>query len=111
MSEPEREKQAPQQIALRLDWHIPEHIRSQYADNVIVQAKRHDVTISFFETQLPPIAGTPEENRAFLERLGSIRVECVGRIVVAADLLPEIIKALQTTYDGYLATKEERTNA
>jgi len=107
MSETEHEKQAPQQISLRLDFHIPEHIKSQYADNVLVQAKTHDATISFFETQFPPLTGTSEENRAVLEKLGSIRADCVGRIVVAADLLPEIIKALQTTYDEYLAAKEK----
>lgn len=89
-----------------MDFHIPEHVGSQYADNIGVQARKHDTVISFFETQLPPFIGTPEENRALLEKPGSIRTNCVGRIIIAADLLPEIMKALQTTYDGYLAIKE-----
>lgn len=111
MSEAEQEKRTHQQVALRLDWHIPEHIKSQYADNILVQSRRHDVIISFFESQVPPFGGTPEENRALLEKLDSIRAECVGRIVVAVDLLPEIIKALQMAYDEYLSTREERADA
>ncbi len=102
----EQEKHTPQHIAVSVAWHVSEQISSRYADNVVVQAKKHDATISFFEVQIPPFVGTPDETREFLEKLGTVRAECVGRIVVSVDLLPEIIKALQTTYDGHLAFKE-----
>lgn len=105
MSEAKSEQQAIQQIAIPLEWHVSEQIKSSYADNVIVQTRKHDSIISFFETQLPPFAGTEDENRAFLEKLDSVRAECVGRIIVAPELLPEIIKALQIAYDSYLLTE------
>lgn len=112
MSEDKQERQLLQPVELPVEWHIPEYMKSSYADNVVVQARKHDLIISFFETQLPPFAGTPEENRAFFEKLSSIRAECVGRIIVAPELVPEIIKALQEGYEGYLLTQsvEEPTD-
>lgn len=101
----DQQKKLLQSVALPLEWHVSEHIKSQYADNIVVQARKHDFIVSFFETQLPPFAGSPEETRAFLEQLGSIRAECVGRVTVAPEMMPEIILALQTAYNGYLLTK------
>jgi hypothetical protein len=105
------EAKSEQQVIIPLEWHIPEHIKSSYADNIIVQTRKNDNIISFFETQLPPFAGTDEENRAFLEKLDSVRAECVARIIVAPELLPEIIKALQIAYDGYRSGKSIERSA
>lgn len=111
MSEARPEQRASQQVAIPVEWHVSEHIKSNYADNVIVQTRKHDSIISFFETQLPPFAGTEEENRAFLEKLDSVRAECVDRVIVAPELLPEIIKTLQTAYDSYVLTKSTEMSA
>ena len=111
MSKDNRERQLPQPVEIPVEWHIGDQIKSNYADNVVVQARKHDIIISFFETQLPPFGGTPEDNRTFLETLSSIRAECIGRIVVAPELVPEIIKALQTGYDGYLSSKSTERSA
>lgn len=98
-----------QQMTLPVVWHVSDQIQSRYADNIIVQPRRYDMVLSFFESQFPPLGGTPEENRAALEKLGAIRADCVAKIVVAPELLPAIITALQTAYEGYLATvKEEK---
>jgi len=53
-----------------------------------------------------PLGGTPEQNRAFLETLSSIRAECIAKIVVSPELLPDIVKALQIGYEEYLLTKD-----
>jgi hypothetical protein len=108
MNEAEQEEQSPLQITFPLEWHIPESMSSRYADNIIVQPRKYDVIISFFETQPPPLGGTPEQNRSFLEKLGSIRAECVAKIVVAPDLLPDIIKALQRGYEAYTSAKDRK---
>lgn len=105
--ENEQKQQTPLRMALPVEWHVPEHVNSRYVDNIIVQTKKHDATISFFEIQVPPFVGTPEEVRAFLEKVSPIRAECVSKVVVAADFLPEMIQALQTAYDEYLAVKEQ----
>lgn len=108
MSEAEPEKQPPQQILMRVEWHVPDSIRNAYADTITAQPRKHNIIISFFETQPPIFGGDAEQNRALLEKLGSVRAECVGKIVVAAELVPEIIQVLQTAYDGYLATREKQ---
>lgn len=99
------EKDQSTGINIAVDWHIPEGFPSPYASNMFAQAGEYEIVLSFFQTKLPLLTGTSEENKAKLEQLGTIPAECVGRIIVNPDLVPKIIQALQTTYDGYIATK------
>lgn len=103
----EEQQPLPQEKLVRVEWHVPDTIVSQYANNVFVQQGQYEFVISFFETQLPMILGTPEENRTQLMQLESVRAECVARIVVAPDLVKQIIQALQTSLDTYQTTKRE----
>src|SRR5205807_3152637 len=96
----------PGQVNIPVDWHIPEDFPSPYASNMFAQAGEYEIVLSFFQTKVPLLTGTPEENRAKLEELSAIQAECVGRIIVNPGLVPKIIQALQTTYDGYVATKK-----
>lgn len=107
MDRAEKEQLSPQNISIPVDWHIADSLKSQYASNVFVQAGEYEIIISFFQTQLPLLTGTPEENVKKLEQLGSVQAECVGRMIVHPDLVPKIISALQTTLDNYLALKEQ----
>ena len=104
MSEIDQTDQATK-INIPVDWRIPDDFPSPYASNMFAQAGEYEIVLSFFQTKLPLLTGTPEENRAKLEQLGAIQANCVGRIIVNPDLVPKIIQALQTTYDGYIATK------
>lgn len=104
MSEVEQ-NQRRAEISLPIDWHIPDGFQSRYANNVLVQAGQFEVIISFFETQLPMLLGTPEENKEKLTELGSVRAECVSRIIVSPELVPSIINALQAEYEKYQALK------
>lgn len=97
----DREQKEKHEITLPVDWHFSEHIRSQYANNMLIQAGRFEFTISFFEMQLPILSGTPEDNRAKLEEMGEIRAECVSKIVLPPELVPELINALQTELEKY----------
>ena len=98
------DEQAKQTITLPIEWHVSDSIQSRYATNVLVQAGQYEFIISFFEAQIPLFAGQPEENKAMLEQLGAIRAECVGRIIVAAEQLPNIINALQASLEAYRAS-------
>ena len=100
------EKVQSTSINIPVDWHIPEDFPSPYASNMFVQVGEYEIVLSFFQTKLPLLTGTPEENKAKLEQLGIIQANCVGKIIVNPDLIPKIIEALQTTYDGYVATKK-----
>lgn len=104
------EQERPQEVTLPIEWHVSDAIQNRYVHNVLVQPGKHEITLFFFETQIPPFSGPPEANREFLLRQGSVRFECVGKMTVAPQLVPEIIKALQEGLDNYYAFQadEER---
>ena len=107
MSEVERDH--PQEIKLPIEWHVPDSIQNRYMHNLIVQPGRYELTLFFFETHIPPYIGSPEANREYLLKQ-SVRFECVSKLVVAPQLVPEIIKALQVGLENYNTGKasEER---
>ena len=109
MSGEEQRDQASEGVLLPIDFHVPDTMQKQYVDNVIVQPGRHEITLFFFQTQIPPYTGPAEANREYLLKQ-SVRFECVSKLVVAPQLVPEIIKALQVGLDNYNAgqASEER---
>ena len=108
MSTEEQEQQ--ERITLPIEWHVPDSMQNKYAHDIIVQHGKYEITLFFFESQIPPYAGSPETYREYLQKRGSIRFECVGKMTVAPQLVPEIIKALQRGLDNYNAAQadEER---
>lgn len=109
MSDREQEDQSREGITLPVTWHVSETIHNQYVHNVIVQPSQNEITISLFETHIPPYVGSPEANRELLQN-ESVRFECIGKFVVAPQFVSEIIKALQVGLDNYHTGKahEER---
>ncbi len=101
MSEAEQEEQSQQSVTLPIEWHVPDNIQNRYVHNLIVQPGKYELTLFFFETQIPPFTGSPEEIRDS---------ECVSKMTVSPQLVPEIIKALQTGLDNYnrINASEER---
>lgn len=93
--EEEREQQQADGITLPVHWHFPEGLISRYANNMLVQAGQFEFIISFFEMQIPILSGGPEENKAILEKMASVQADCVGKIIIPRELVPELIKALQ----------------
>jgi hypothetical protein len=75
---------------------------------VLVQSGQFEIFISFFEAHVPPLLGQPEENKVKLERLGSIRAECVSKIIVSPEIVPTIISALQTGLENYRSTRSDQ---
>jgi hypothetical protein len=52
------------------------------------------------------LTGSPEENKARIERIEAIKAKCVAaRVIINPDLIPKLIQALQNGLDGYIATK------
>ena len=90
-------------VTLPLDWQLPDGTVSRYANNVVVQHTEHEFILSFFEIQPPLITGTPEEQAFKLEALGSVRAECVGRIIINPSRIQDFIQVLQHSYDNFCA--------
>ena len=106
----EVEQEPSDGITLPIEWHVPDTVQNRYVHNVIVQPGNHEITLFFFETQIPPFLGSPEESKDYLLEKGAIRSECIGKMTVSPQLVPEIIKALQTGLDNYnlMKASEER---
>lgn len=79
---------------------------SRYATHIVVQHTEHEFIISFFEVQPPVLLGMPEEIEARLEQIESIRADCVARVIVAAERMPEFVRVLQDNLDTYPSRKE-----
>jgi hypothetical protein len=87
-------------------WQSSEGTQSSYANNMVVQSGQYEVIVSFFEGQLPLIFGTPEETKKQIEKLESVRAECVSKISIPSQLLPVLINTLKTSLEDYLRLKE-----
>lgn len=84
-----------EEIALPLEWYVPEDITSRYANNFVIQHTQHEFVISFFETIPPLLLGSPEQIQATLEVMDSVRTRCVGRIILSPDRMEAFISAMQ----------------
>ncbi len=97
----------PESRPIPIEWRIPENFVSRYATNLVVQGSEHEFIISFFEIRPPMILGSPDEQRATLQQIQSVPAECVARIVVAAERMPEFVKVLQEQLAQYLSRKSK----
>lgn len=94
-------------VQIPIEWHVPEGLISRYANNIIVQHTQHEFVISFFESRPPLIVGSPEEQAAQLEKMTSIKFECVARIIVAPDQMAEFLHVLQRNFETYLSKTKD----
>lgn len=79
MSEIEQEEQAQQGITLPIEWHVPDNIQNRYVHNLIVQPGKYELTLFFFETQIPPstskkTSGTTDPFLRIVPSSGTLRV-------------------------------------
>jgi hypothetical protein len=92
-----------QVVALPIEWHYPEGLLGRYANHAQVQFTEYECNISFFDLKPPSLTGAPAEQKSQLEKMRSVRAECVARIIVNPDRVQAIIAALQ----GAVKMREE----
>ena len=100
-------QQPSDQVALTVCFSGDEDVVTRYATNLVVQHTEHEFVISFYEARIPPLIGTPEENRAVLQQMGAVTAQCVARIVVAPGRMPDFVRALQENLERYQAHTRE----
>jgi len=88
---------------LPINWYVPEYLKSKYATNIIVQATENEFIISFYELP-PPIILNPVED---LKNLDSVTAECVARIIVAGNKMPEFLDVLTRQVKAYQEKKAQ----
>jgi len=89
-------------LELPIEWYLPDSIVSRYATNMVVQRAEHEFIISFFEVKPPLILGEISATNA-REKIGSVRAECIARVVIAKERMPKFVEALQTNLGQHLS--------
>jgi len=91
---------APADASLKIDWHVGEQIVARYATHLVVQCLEQECYISFFEITPPmAIVGiSPEEVPQKIKEVG-LRAECVSRVIVPLNKIPEFWEAIKGAYD------------
>ncbi len=86
-------KESERSVLLPLEWNVPDDLVARYATNMVVQRAENEFLISFFEVKPPIILGEPEQIVAQVKNLKSMKAKCVAQIIVAADKMPDFVKA------------------
>jgi hypothetical protein len=63
----------------------------------------HEFIVSIFQIYLPLIVGQAEEAQTELEKLKSVRAECIAQFIITPGRMQGFIEALQTNFDTYIA--------
>ncbi|NLE43846.1 MAG: DUF3467 domain-containing protein [Chloroflexi bacterium] len=90
-----------ERMPVPLEFCVPGELVSRYATNFVVQHTENEFILSFFEAEAPILLGTPEENLATLQSIGSVKARCVARIIVSPSRMPELIRIMGENYDRY----------
>jgi hypothetical protein len=102
VNESEFEAKSSDFVEVTINHVFPEHIKSAYSNHVVVQhTPDGEFYISFFELKHQLLLGTLEEVVAQSRQLSSLDAECVARLVVPNEKIPEIANALLENYGKY----------
>lgn len=93
-------------VSLPLEWRIGDDLVSRPVTNLAVQCTEHEVILSFFESRLPFVIGSPEIVMAAIKKVKSIPAVCVARVIFPATRLQEFAEALQIASENYQMAKE-----
>jgi hypothetical protein len=88
------------QAQLRIEWEVPPGMPAAYANNLVVQHAPTEFVLSFFQIIVPIIVGEPEEVAQRLQAIGTVRPECVARVVVPKEKMKEFVTLMQKNLDG-----------
>jgi hypothetical protein len=111
MADKKKRAETPNIVPLSIEWHVSEEILSRYTTHLVVQCTEQECTVSFFEIKAPILLGqTQEEIAQKAKELKSIRAECVSRIVIPLNKVPEFIGAMKESYDKRMAMSAPSPN-
>jgi hypothetical protein len=105
----EAEKGTP--IAVPIEFSFPESLQSRYSNNFLVQHSDGEFIISFFEVLPPVVLGEPQQVIEQLRQIKSVRADCVARIIVPSEKMPDLIRVLQDNLERHASSdRKEPTN-
>lgn len=84
---------------IALNFHVSDKLATYYANEVAVQTIHTEFVFSFFEFRVPiGPPNTPPD---------SISANCVARVAISAEKVPDVIKALQNQFDRFVREREQ----
>lgn len=88
-----------------IDFYVPEEMLAIYSDTALVQHTQNEFIISFFQVPRPYLAD-PEA----VKKIKSLKARCVSRIVVSPNQMQQLLEALTTNYEKYMAKQDKPKN-
>ena len=88
------------QVAVPLEWKVPEGLATPYATNMLVQIMESEFKIMFFEVKPPIILDATQSAPT------KVIADCVGSVIVSPERLSKFIELLKKQLDKYNSLKE-----
>ena len=88
---------------IMLDFHVPNEVRTKFAQEVAIQAVHTEFILSFFEVRLPIV----QTNMSEKDVASLIKTICVSRVALSAERIPSLIEALQSRLAKFNKEREE----
>lgn len=89
------------EVQLPVEWYVPDDIKTYHVTDMMVQYVGNAFVASFYELRPPLFTGSSSERQKQAEKLTSIRKQCVTRVAIGVDRMPEFIKAFQANQKRY----------
>ncbi len=86
---------------LSLEFLIPENLPTVYANEMAIQTIHTEFVLSFFELRLPLVPPIDTKQK------GKLNANCVARVVLSVEKIPDIIRVLQGRFDEFIRQREE----
>ncbi len=86
---------------VKIKFIYPDDLKSKFTNNIIVQHQKDHFVISFFETFLPGLLGSKEEQKKMLEKIDHVESKCIARLIVTPEKMADFIKAMESNYNNY----------
>lgn len=78
-----------------LEFVFPDDQRALFSNYATVQREGQDFHLSFFDIRPPIVMGTEEERKSQVNKLKSVKANCLGRIVISGERAEGLVFALQ----------------
>ena len=88
-------------VQVPMDYSNAEQQRAIFANSFVVQHDQHEFHLMFFQTNPPLLIGGDPDIEKKIREIKSIKPECVARIVMSADRIQEVIRALQDNHSKH----------
>ncbi len=75
-----------------IDFKVPDSVSTLYASEVAVQVILTDFVLSFFEVRIPILQPGFDSETTMLD------AQCVGRIAISSEKIPDLIRTLESQY-------------